>query len=381
MIELEEIFIEDFSGNKKNIREVHRFQNGGPVASAFFENLKKIRELNFKDPERFETLYEHHGHYYLQQSYDRSKNIIGCSISIKNPFEGPDQFETYALMSKEWLEKNIKEEKGLTKFTILKVDDDEISYTFNGTMLVEIIFKFKTYQDSYRVTVDCDDDGKTYHYKKNYFNNEGWLTTKIFEFDENMIIERDGDDIRYTVSDEQGRVRRMGSFRYNEEKLDLFKHYMKTEDQETFSKIMKNIYLETFNYDEFDNLILHKTEAYRPDFSKDRLTSYDERINYFDKYNIKYGVEYIETKEDYDYHSESMNRLEYLEGKVNEYNENEELVAVHYIENGRKTHTEFFSPTSFSTEKYDEYGNTIEWYTENKVTNTVETISQEIIYQ
>ena len=58
-----------------------------------------------------------------------------------------------------------------------------------------------------------------------------------------------------------------------------------------------------------------------------------------------------------------------------------ELIAVHYIENGKKTHAEFFSPTSFSTEKYDEYGNIIEWYTENKVTNIVETISQEIIYQ
>ncbi len=33
-------------------------------------------------------------------------------------------------MSKEWLEKNIEEENGLTKFIILKADNDEISYTF-----------------------------------------------------------------------------------------------------------------------------------------------------------------------------------------------------------------------------------------------------------
>jgi hypothetical protein len=381
MFELDEISIEDFSGNKKNIREVHRFYNGKPVASAFFENFKKIRELNFNESEKFETIYEYHEHYYLKLFYDDSKNSKGGSISIKNPFEGPNKFETYGLVSKEWLEKNIKEEKGLTKFTILKVDDDEISYTFNGTMLVEIIFKFKTYQDSYHVTVDCNEDGKTYHYKKNYFNNEDYFTTKIFEFEENMVIEKQWDNIQYTVSDEQGRVRRMGCFRNNEERLDLFKHYMKTEDQETFSKIMKEIYLETSDYDEFDNLVMYKTEAYRPDFSKDHLTSYDEQINYFDKYNIKYGDEYIETKEDYDYHSENLNRLEYLEGRVNKYNKKDELVAVYYIENEKKTHAEFFSPTYFATEKYDEYGNAIELYTENKVTNTIETIRHEIVYQ
>ncbi len=37
MIDLDEIFIESFSGNKKNIREVHRFQNGDLVASAFLK--------------------------------------------------------------------------------------------------------------------------------------------------------------------------------------------------------------------------------------------------------------------------------------------------------------------------------------------------------
>ncbi len=381
MFELDEISIDNFSGNKKNIREVHRFYNGKPVASAFFENFKKIRELNFNESEKFETVYEYHEHYYLKLFYDDSKNSKGGSISIKNPYEGPNKFETYGLVSKEWLEKNIKEEKGLTKFTILKVDEDEISYTFNGAMLVEIIFKFKTYQDSYHVTVDCNEDGKTYHYKKNYFNNEDYFTTKIFEFEGNMIIERQWDNIQYTVSDEQGRVRRMGRFRYNEEKLDLFKHYMKTEDQETFSKIMKDTHLEIFNYDEFDNLILHEISFYRPDFSKDRLTPYLEETEHFDHYNIHYGSEYCKTKEDYDDYIETLHRLEYLEGRVNQYNKKDELIAIYYIENEKKTYAEFFSPTCFSTEKYDGYGNTIEWYTENKITNTIETIRQEIVYQ
>lgn len=381
MLELDEIGMEDFSGNKKNIREVHRFQNGEPVASAFFENFKKIREQNFKDPEKFETLYEYHEHYYLQLFYDRSKNSTGGSISIKNPFEGPDKFDTYALASKEWLEKNIKEENGFTKFTILKVDDDEVSYTFKGTMLVEVIFKFKTYEDSCQISIDCIEDDKTYQYRKKYFNIEDLLIKKTFEFDDNMMIEKEDDRIMYTVYDERKRIRRRGSFLYDEEKLHLFKHYMQTEDQETFSTIMKNIHLEIFNYDKFDNLTLHETSSYRPDFSKDRLTPHLEEIEYFDPYNIHYGSEYCKTKEDYDDFTGGTNRLEYLEGRVNEYDDNEELVAVHYIENGKKTHAEFFSPSYFSTETYDEHGNTIEWYTENKITNTVETIKQEIIYQ
>ncbi len=57
------------------------------------------------------------------------------------------------------------------------------------------------------------------------------------------------------------------------------------------------------------------------------------------------------------------------------------LVEVYYFENEKNTHAEFFSPSYFSIETYDEHGNTIEWYPENKITNTVETIKQEIIYQ
>ncbi|WES99450.1 hypothetical protein P2W68_07480 [Chryseobacterium arthrosphaerae] len=381
MIDLDEIFIESFSGNKKNIREVHRFQNGDLVASAFFENLKKIRDLNFKDPERFETIYEHHEHYYLQQTYDRSKNITGCSISIKNPFKAPDQFETYALMSKEWLEKNIEEENALTKFIILKADNDEISYTFKGERLTEVIFDIKGYEDSYHITTVYSEDQKTCHVWKKYINAEYPTVMKTYEFTDNMVIEREGDRIKYIVSDETDRVIRIGDFLYNEEKLHLFKHYMQTEDQDTFSKIMKHIHLEIFNYDEFDNLTLHETSFYRPDFSKDRLTPQLEEIEYFDQYNIHYGSVYCKTKDDYDDYSGGENRLEYLEGRVNEYNKKDELIAIHYIENEKKTHAEFFSSTNFSTEKYDEYGNTIEWYTENKVTNTIETIKQEIIYQ
>ncbi len=74
------------------------------------------------------------------------------------------------------------------------------------------------------------------------------------------------------------------------------------------------------------------------------------------------------------------NRLEYLEGRVNEYNKKMSLLPYTISKMKRKPMQNFFSPTNFSTEKYDEYGNTIEWYTENKVTNTTETIKQEIIY-
>ncbi|RTZ49257.1 hypothetical protein EJ377_00630 [Chryseobacterium arthrosphaerae] len=65
---------------------------------------------------------------------------------------------------------------------------------------------------------------------------------------------------------------------------------------------------------------------------------------------------------------------------MNEYNKKDELIAIHYIEMKRKPMQNFLTHQFFHR-KYDEYGNTIEWYTENKVTNTIETIKQEIIYQ
>ncbi|MDN3692605.1 hypothetical protein QWZ06_10105 [Chryseobacterium tructae] len=89
----------------------------------------------------------------------------------------------------------------------------------------------------------------------------------------------------------------------------------------------------------------------------------------------------MQTKEDYDDYSGTLHKLEYLEGKVNEYNQEDELVAVYYIENEKKTHAEFFSPDYFSIKKYDEYGNVIELYTEHKATNFTKTTTLKILYQ
>ncbi|RTZ46329.1 hypothetical protein EJ377_18415 [Chryseobacterium arthrosphaerae] len=64
------------------------------------------------------------------------------------------------MISKEWLEKNIEEENALTKFIILKADNDEISYTFKGERLTEVIFDIKGYEDSYHITTVYSEDQK-----------------------------------------------------------------------------------------------------------------------------------------------------------------------------------------------------------------------------
>ncbi|MDR2236169.1 MAG: hypothetical protein LBE92_08600 [Chryseobacterium sp.] len=380
ILELERISMHEFSGNKKNIREVHRYKNGKPVASAFFNNLKKIRDLNFNDAENFETIYEYHRNYEAEIVYNRSHHNVECMILVKNPFDGYDNSDIYSVGSKDALEKKIKEEGDQQQIFIVKTEEDEVSYTFKGTMLTEVIFKVKGYEDSYHITTVYSEDGRTCEVQKKYIHADYPTVSKIYEFAGNMVVERENDQIKYTVSDEKNRVIRIGKFLYNEEKLELFRHYMQTEDQEAFGKIMKDIRLEVFSYDEFDNLTLQQTSSYRPDFSKDRLTPHLEEIEYFDQYNIHYGSEYCKTKDDYDDYFGGAGRLEYLEGKVNQYNENDELIGIYYIENGKKTHAEFFSSTYFSTEKFDEYGNSTEWYTENKITNTIETIRQEIVY-
>lgn len=381
IMELGRIMLESFSGTKKNIREVHRYKNGELVASAFFENLRRIRDLNFKKAEEFETIYEYYQNYEAAITYDRSRNNTEYVISIKNLFDGYEGFSTYPIGSRDFLKKKLKEEGDLQQFFIVKAGEDEISYTFKGERLTEVIFDIKGYEDSYHINTVYSEDGKTCKVWKKYINADYPTIIKTYEFADNMIIEREDDWIKYTVSDERNRVIRIGDFLYDEEKLHLFEHYMQTEDQETFSKIMKDIRLEIFDYDEFDNLVLHQVSSYRPDFSKNRLTPHLEEIEYFDPYNIHYGSEYCKTKDDYDDYKGGSNRLEYLEGRVNEYNKKDELIAIYYIENEKKSHAEFFSSTYFSTEKYDEYGNTIEYCRENKVTNTIETIRHEIIYQ
>ncbi|MDN3692604.1 hypothetical protein QWZ06_10100 [Chryseobacterium tructae] len=294
IIKLKGIILEPFSGNIKNIHEMHRYENGELVASTFFENSRRTRKLDFRDDERFETIYEYHQNYDAEIIYDYDQNNVEYFVSVKNPFDEYKKFDIYSA-DKNFLEQKIKKEGDWQQFLILKTDENEISYTFNGEKLTEMIFEIKGYEESYRINVAYSEDGKTCQVWKKYVNAEYPTIMKTYEFADNMVIEREDNQIKYTVS-ERERVVRIGQFSYNEEKLNLFRCYMQTQDEETFSEIMKDIRLETFNYDEFENLILHEVSFYRPDFSKDRLTPYLEEIEHFDQYNIHYGSEYCKRK-------------------------------------------------------------------------------------
>lgn len=203
---------------------------------------------------------------------------------------------------------------------------------------------------------------------------------KLMNILKNGFSEKSDDSIAYTLLDEKNRKRRIGTFRYIEDKLELFKQYMITQDPETYSLIMKDIRLETFDYDDFDNEISHEILLYRPDFSKDRLTHYLQEENYFDQYNIEYSDFYCRTREDYDDVIEHTFRLEYLDGKVNKYN-GDKLLCTFFIENEKKIKAEFFSPDTYSHTTYDEYGNEIESFFKNNISQETTRIRKEIIYK
>lgn len=363
---------EDLKGNLADILQVNQYENGKLTVSAFFENSKKTKQLNFTHPEVSEIIYEYHQNYSAETALDDEKNILEKVIHFNNPF---GKYYPYFLSKGVGL---VIEQNGNEQ--MFKVHD-RIVYRFRGSDLVEVIFDLEGYDESYHVTVDYDNEGRPVRILKKYIRlNDFPDVIKTYDYFENGVVERFEDDISYTVYDDKKRKIRIGTFRFNEEKEKLYRAYMETMDEEIFPQIMQDIRLETFEYDTFDNQISYEDSFYRPDFSKNGLTYYLQEYDFFDQYNIETGSFYCKTKEDYDDALEHSFHLEYLEDRVNKY-ENDRLTTVYHIENGRKVRKEFSNENLETYETYDQYGNTLDSYVKNKMTGEIDRIQLEIIYK
>ncbi|WP_153393492.1 hypothetical protein [Chryseobacterium vaccae] len=363
---------EYLKGDLADILQVNQYENGKLTVSAFFENSKKIRQLNFAHPEVSEIVYEYHQNYSTETALDSEKNILEKVLHINDPF---GKYYPYFLAKGMGL---VIEQNGNEQ--LFKIHD-KIVYRFRESSLVEVIFDIEGYDESYHLTADCDNEGRPVRMLKKYIRlNDFPDVVKTYDYFENGVIERFEDKISYTIYDDKKRKIRIGTFRFNEEKEKLYQAYMETMDEKIFPQIMQDIRLETFEYDTFDNQISYEKSFYRPDFSKERLTYYLQEYNYFDQYNIETGSFYCKTKEDYDDDMEYSSQLEYLEDRVNKY-ENDRLTTVYHIENGRKVRKEFSNEHLEAYETYDEYGNTLDSYVKNKMTGEIDRIQLEIIYK
>ncbi|KPE52694.1 hypothetical protein [Chryseobacterium indologenes] len=363
---------EYLKGDPADILQVNQYENGKLSVSAFFEDSKKIRQLNFLHPEVSEIIYEYHQNYSVETALDSEKNILEKVVHINDPF---GKYYPYFLSKGIGL---VIEQNGNEQ--LFKIHD-KIVYRFRESDLVEIIFDIEGYDESYHLTAEYDKEGRPVRMLKKYLRLDDFPDeVKTYDYFENGVIERFEDDISYTVYNDKKRKIRIGTFRFNEEKEKLYRAYMETMDEEIFPQIMQDIRLETFGYDTFDNQTSYEKSFYRPDFSKDGLTHYLQEYDYFDQYNIECGSFYCKTKEDYDDAMEHRSHLEYLEDRVNEYR-HDRLVAVYYIENGKKVRKEFSDEGAETYETYDEYGNTLETCVRNKATGETDHIQLEILYK
>ncbi len=363
----------DLKGNLADILQVNQYENGKLTVSAFFENSKKIRQLNFAHPEVSEIVYEYHQNYSTETALDSEKNILETSIDLNNPF---DKRESDPYFFSRGLGLVIEQDENEQLFKI----HDQIIYRFRGSDLVEIIFDLEGYDESYHLTADYDNEGRPVRMLKKYIRlNDFPDVVKTYDYFQNGMIERFEDKISYTVYDDKKRKIRIGTFGFSEEKEKLYRAYMETMDEEVFPQIMQDIRLETFEYDTFGNQTSYEYSFYRPDFSKNGLTYYLQEYDYFDRYNIEYGSYYCKTKEDYDDDMEHSSQLEYLEDRVNKYTHGK-LVAVYYIENGRKVRKEFSDEEKETYKTYDEHGNILESFVKNKITGETNHMKLEIIY-
>lgn len=363
---------EDLKGNLADILQVNQYENGKLTVSAFFENSKKTKQLNFAHPEVSEIIYEYHQNYSTETALDNEKNILEKVINFNNPF---GKYYPYFLPKGVGL---VIEQNGNEQ--LFKIHD-RIVYRFRGSDLVEVNFDLEGYDKSYHITVDYDKEGRPVRMLKKYIRlNDFPDVVKTYDYFENGVVERFEDDISYTVYDDKKRKIRIGTFRFNEEKEKLYRAYMETMDEEIFPQIMQDITLETFEYDTFDNQISYEESFYRPGFSKERLTHYLLEYTYFDQYNIETGSYYCKIKEDYDDVLEHRSQLEYLEGRVNEYRY-DGLLIVYYIENGKKVRKEFSDGNEEVYETYDEHGNVLEAFVKNKMTGETNHTQLEIIYK
>lgn len=384
-----------FKEKSDEVKEIHYFKNDKLLFSTFYEKSKLIKKFDFENKERYKSVLKYHQNYHFKTVYAESGEISSMYISIDDIFNDNER-KNYQIQSEnDWKVQIL--ENGVQEIS-LNDEGVNISYNFQGDKLVKLIFDVADYKDSYVISAEYDNLGRMVK-KVKEFTKHGFSELNWFDYDDDLIIERSHEcSFKVKKLNDQKLPLIIIDFNNHEGKLDLVKKYIRDPNEENLSPIMKLIHLETFQYDQFDNRTAHDVMYYRPDFSQEYLTSYIEDRVYYDRYNINYGYYYCKTKEDYDDGSESLSRLEYLENKVYQYTD-EVLEAIHYIENNKKVKSEFFNKEYdfektkedrnaeisvsdiYVVEKYDEFGNALESFVNNRTTGKIDNYKIEVIYQ
>ena len=385
-----------FKEKSDEVIEIHYYKNDDLLYSAFYEKSKFIRKINFESEERYKSVLKYQQNYHFKTVYNKLGEISSMYITIKDIFDDNGR-KSYQIKSEnDWKIQIL--ENGIQEIS-LEYEGVHINYWFQDKNLIRLIFDITEYSDSYIIDAEYDDLGRIIK-KVKQFTKHGFSEVTSFDYEDGLIIEKLPDKSfeikKYNESNHPLIIVSINN--HEEDKLDLVKKYIQDPNEENLIPIMKIIHLETFKYDKFDNRTAHDVKYYRPDFSKEHLTSYIEDYVYYDRYNINYGHYYCKTKEDYDDYSESLSTLEYLEDKVYQYKDGG-LEAIHHIENGKKVKSEFFKKEYdfekikedgnaeismndiYVVEKYDEFGNAVEFFVDNKTTGKRDNYKIEVIFQ
>lgn len=384
-----------FKEKSDQVMEIHYYKNDNLLFSTFYENSKLVKKFDFESKERSKSVLKYYQNYHFKTVYAESGEISSMHISINNIFNDNGRANYQIKSENDWkiqiLENGIQEIR-------LDYEGVNINYCFQNENLIKLIFEIAEYEDSYIINANYDNLGRIIK-KVKEFPKHGFSEVTLFDYEDDLVIEKsDENSFQIKRYDHKNRPLVIVDFNNHEDKLDLIKKYVRNSNEENLIPIMKLIRLETFKYDQFDNQTAHDIKYYRPDFSKERLTSYIEDYVYYDRYNINYGHYYCKTKDDYDDDSESLSTLEYFENKVYQYKD-EDLEAIHHIKNEKKIKSEYFSKEYnfeklkedrngeismsdvYVLEKYDEFGNAVESFVHNKITGKIDNYKVEIIFK
>jgi hypothetical protein len=377
---------ERMTGEVKNFTLLH-YKNGELLYHLRYENGMLMERIDFDREDRHRRVYEYYGNYKIITIYNKSGEVSSRRIFFENHFNISESTNFLINGNEGW---EIKRDKPGTEEIIFKGEGYTMIYRFENNLQVELLFDISGYDGSYIINAAYDELGRMISRTKKRLNEEydDLNEESRLEYQDDLIIEtlyEDGrESYRITLHDDRKRPLIIAGFD-NIKYLEPVKKYIKIPDEENLLPVMKIIRLEVFDYDDFGNRIWYEEKYYRPDFSKDGLTYYIQDYRYYDKFNIEYGYFYCRTKEDYDDCSEDLTRLEYSESEVRQYR-NDQLMAIHYIENEKKIKSEYFRHFSVIkeideeensevimqeldvVENYDNFGNTVESWVKNSTT-------------
>ncbi|WP_294296151.1 hypothetical protein [uncultured Chryseobacterium sp.] len=377
---------ERMTGEIKNFTLLH-YKNGELLCDCRYEDGMLLERKDFDKEERHRRIYDYCGNYKITTIYNKSGEVSSKRIFFENHFNISESTNFPINGNEGW---EIKKDKPGTEEITFKGKEYTIAYRFENNLQVKLLFDISGCDGSYIINAAYDDLGRMISYTKKRLNDEyDYLNEeRRLEYEDDLVIEKlyeDGrESYRITLHDDRKRPLIIAGFD-SIEYLEPVKRYVKNPDEKNLLPVIKIIRLEVFDYDKFGNRTWYEEKYYRPDFSKDGLTYYIQDYRYCDKYNIEYGYFYGKTKEDYDDCSEDLTRLEYSENKVCQYRD-DQLMAIHYIENEKKIKSEYFRHLSVIREtdeegnsevlmqeidvieKYDTFGNTVESWVKNSTT-------------